>query len=351
MCGIIGYIGKNEISVKHLLKNAQFNSYRGDDGIGIIYMDKEGKLNVIKKLNTIAELLTETLDPKRAKKRERKGCFEHTVFDKEGYEKKAGKFKKEASELLDINSNLIFLHHRKGTYGGDEEENLHPMKYRNRYYIHNGTAYGIQAAKTYLEVMSGIVFDSETDTEVIGVLYRELMDKFKDGDEVFDILQNMFPEGWGVLIEICEDGKVTVIKDMFRDLWLYRKYNDGNILISEPTPFIEKFDKAYYLQDGILDVNMKLIGDDYTDMAKQTLSWWTGIADDKVRDIKCDICGDTKFVVSTFNFEGHKYQDSREDRCFECCIFNQPKVSTTNEDQQKIANKKAILKSYLGDVK
>ena len=37
MCGIMAYIGNKEVKLKEILESAKFNSYRGDDGIGVLY--------------------------------------------------------------------------------------------------------------------------------------------------------------------------------------------------------------------------------------------------------------------------------------------------------------------------
>lgn len=47
MCGIIGYIGK-ENSVAHLMKGLEALEYRGYDSAGIAFFDRDGGLHCVK---------------------------------------------------------------------------------------------------------------------------------------------------------------------------------------------------------------------------------------------------------------------------------------------------------------
>jgi len=352
MCGIVGYIGKNNIPIRQLVKNAQFNSYRGNDGIGIIHKNDNGKLDVNKFLYELDEVASKTLSKNRTTKVVRVGSFEYSTYDKERYKLEASKFKSDMTSILNKSSELAFLHHRKATYGADTMENLHPIKINNKYYIHNGTAWGMQSIKSYLEVMMGKKFTSETDTEVISVLYNELLKKYKgDTKQIYETFQEMFTSGWGILIEITEDGKVTVIKDSCRDLWLYKTYDKGIIVISEPTPFLNKFDKVIKLGDGIIEINMKTNdGTDYTEWANKTYNWWKEADDDKKEIKKCDICKTEKYSLSTYHCTGHPQENDRDDRCFQCMVLNTKKVDV-DDDWSKQENKKMVYECFLGDKK
>ena len=350
MCGIVGYIGKKGVTIRQLVKNALFNSYRGDDGVGILYLNSDNKLKVEKYLYELVEVFDKEIDKTRTSKRERVGSFEFTTFDKDEYDKENSKFKDEMKTLLNTKTNLAFVHHRKATYGDDVIENLHPIEYKGKHYIHNGTAWGMQSVKSYLEVMMGIEFKSETDTEVIAILYNELIKKYKgDKEKVYDTFIEMFPDGWGVLLEIDETGGVIAIKDDCRDLWLYRHDNDGMVLVSEPTPYIKSFDNVFKLGTGIFSVNMKIDGEDYTEMTRKTLNWWKSADKDNVEVKKCEICNTEKICLSTYFCEGHPKENEREDRCFQCFVLNKIKEEK-DADWKKQEGRKNSLKFYLGEI-
>ena len=344
MCGIIGYIGKKGIDVESLVKSAQYNSYRGDDGIGILY-EKDNKWYTKKQLYKLEELLTGCLDKEKIKKQVRIGSIGTTVEDEEKYNEKQKKFESYAERILDIKSNTIFLHHRKGTYGGKTVKNLHPIKYDKKFYIHNGTA-EVHSVKTYLEINTDIVFKSETDTEVLANLYNFLKKTYKNNmKKIYEAMLSMFPDGWGVLIEIALDGTVTVIKDYERNLWLYKRDDDGIILVSEPTPYIKEFDKVIYLEGGIFKIDKNTEGTDYTDISENVLIEVIKSleSDDIDMKKKCDKCSIEKPVISMLGLTGHPFGKS-EDICFECMVLEWDKEEndTYETDIQKLLYEKCI---------
>jgi len=349
MCGIVGYIGKEPKDIKELLVNAKFNIHRGDSGVGIIYK-KNKELRIHKLLRKIDEIYTTTLDKDNTSKVVRVGSFEMTAIDDEKYEKEQASFEKSMKQLLNTETKFAFLHHRKATYGADEIKNLHPMKYNDNYYIHNGTA-GTSSVKGYLELHTKIEFDSETDTEVLAVVYNHLKEHFKgDEEKIYEQLSHWFPDGWGILIEITKSGKVTIIKDYTRDIWMYKLKDGGIMLCSEPTPYISKWKSLILVSDGINIVNSKMDGDDYTDMARKARRWWvkainTGNQIDA--NHKCDVCKtENKFTLSTIYCDGHTFSGTRDDICFECMVLND---NIDDEDSENsIVAKKLIYSDYLG---
>jgi glucosamine--fructose-6-phosphate aminotransferase (isomerizing) len=127
MCGIIGYIGKQN-AVPLLVDGLKKLEYRGYDSSGLAFLNK----------NRI----------------EIKRC--------------AGKIKELESSLkgMDYRSSVGIGHTRWATHGRPSEENAHPHKAYGVVVVHNGII------ENYLEIKSkltkkGHTFTSDTDTEVI----------------------------------------------------------------------------------------------------------------------------------------------------------------------------------------
>lgn len=134
MCGIVGYIGRNNAK-EILLNGLEKLEYRGYDSAGIALLDHE-QLTVIKEKGRIADLR-----------------------------------KKVGSEAF---GEVGIGHTRWATHGKPSEENAHPHQSATGRFVivHNGVIENYASLKeTYLE---GAQFKSDTDTEVI----VQLIEKF-----------------------------------------------------------------------------------------------------------------------------------------------------------------------------
>ena len=212
MCGIVGYIGTKERPIEELLIDAKCNVHRGDDGVGIIYKTKD-KLVTQKLLLSLEEITEKTLNEDKVMCTKRIGSIGIPIKDEKKYDKLQKEHESLMDKVLSIKSNFIFVHHRKGTYGGNTVENLHPFLYNGKYYLHNGTASGFQSVKRWFELNQGIVFKSDTDTEVLAVVYNLLKDKLGNKPkEIFTNLSIMFPGGIGVMVEILHRFKADLMK-------------------------------------------------------------------------------------------------------------------------------------------
>jgi len=323
MCGISAYIGASEREIKDILASAVNNKHRGDDGVGIIYRESSKKLSINKHLLHLDEMYDAKLDENRALRRKKIGSVGKMCKDEELYNKLQAEHEKEMSKLLATKSHLIVVHHRKATCGDNKLENLHPFEYNGKYYVHNGTAEGYQSIKNWLEINNGIKFKSETDTEVLAVVYNLLKESLKGKPkEIYARLTSMFPHGFGVILEIT-DSSITIIKDEERELWayIYGKNNEKVYLISEPSPGRDKFSKLWRVSPGIFDVtNMKVT--DYTKECKEALKCWhDSFNESHPKVAKCDCCkSENKSIVSAYYMEDGPLKESREDRCFECMV-------------------------------
>src|SRR5215204_6080230 len=140
MCGIVGYIGKNE-AIPVLLDGLRRLEYRGYDSAGVATL-AGGKIETRKRVGRIANL-AELLKQKPVK------------------------------------GQIGISHTRWATHGGVTDENAHPHsdKSGRLFLCHNGVIENYAHLKEQL-MREGHVFESQTDTEVfahlIGKCYDEL---------------------------------------------------------------------------------------------------------------------------------------------------------------------------------
>lgn len=147
MCGIVGYIGPQEVSPL-LLDGLKKLEYRGYDSAGLAVHDNKGirLLRAVGKLANLSEL--EKKNP--------------------------------------LSGNLGIGHTRWATHGRPSETNAHPHVVQGVAVVHNGIIENHLALRQVLE-KEGIKFSSDTDTEIISHLIarakmqgRPLLDAVRD---------------------------------------------------------------------------------------------------------------------------------------------------------------------------
>ncbi|MFH2071084.1 MAG: glutamine--fructose-6-phosphate transaminase (isomerizing) [Elusimicrobiota bacterium] len=143
MCGIVGYIGKNN-AVEIILEGLKRLEYRGYDSAGIAVLTGNG-ISVVRCAGKLANLSAQL-----ARK--------------------------------PVSGNLGVGHTRWATHGKPSEENAHPhMDCKNKIVVvHNGIIENFMELKKEL-TKEGHRFSSETDTEVI----VHLIEKYYDGRDLF----------------------------------------------------------------------------------------------------------------------------------------------------------------------
>ncbi len=131
MCGIIGYIGdKNPVDV--LIKGLKNLEYRGYDSAGIALKNEE-EIQIIKSVGKISDL------------------------------------EEKIKNTNIISSHMGIAHTRWATHGKPNEINAHPHKVGKITLVHNGIIENAEELKRELQE-KGIVFQSDTDTEVAAAL-------------------------------------------------------------------------------------------------------------------------------------------------------------------------------------
>lgn len=131
MCGIVGYIGKNE-ALPVLLNGLQKLEYRGYDSAGVALLN--GSLETFKKKGKVSDLVT-------------------------------------FMQSKPINANVGIGHTRWATHGEPSDENAHPHQSHNSLFslVHNGIIENYHLLKKDL-IANGYQFKSDTDTEVLANL-------------------------------------------------------------------------------------------------------------------------------------------------------------------------------------
>ena len=207
MCGIIGYIGKNN-SVPILIKGLKNLEYRGYDSAGIAIL-KENKIKIIKEKGKIINL------EKRIDKEE--------------------------------DSNIGIGHTRWATHGKANKTNAHPHHQNNITIVHNGIIENYVELKKELE-SKGYKFKTETDSEVacayIDYLYKKEKDILKALNECTKILKGSYA--------IC-----IIVKNDYNHLYVIKKESpliiglgkEENFVASDVPAIISYTNKYITLED------------------------------------------------------------------------------------------------------
>jgi len=210
MCGIVGFTSKNNVS-EFLLEGLSKLEYRGYDSAGIAVFDGS-EIKIEKTVKRISDL----------------------------YDRTSG-----GQKLI---GNIGIGHTRWATHGAPSERNAHPHTSENSLFavVHNGIIENYAELKAEL-IAEGVVFNSDTDTEVV----PHLLSKYYKGDlkEAVRKTEERL-EGSYALGIICKDfpDTLTAVKN-FSPL-IIGVAEEGNIIASDVTAVISKTRDIIYLEDG-----------------------------------------------------------------------------------------------------
>ncbi len=217
MCGIVGYIGKRE-AYPILIKGLRRLEYRGYDSAGVALLNSEGSLNVYKT----------------------KGKVDNLV---------------EFCNDKDVSGSVGIAHTRWATHGEPSSLNAHPhySQSKNLAIIHNGIIENYADLKTKLQA-KGIVFMSDTDTEVIVQMVEYIMDK-KNLD-VLTAVQLTLHQVIGAYAIAIIDKRVPnqIIAARKQSPLVVGIGKNEFFLGSDASPIVEYTDKVVYLEDGNIAV-------------------------------------------------------------------------------------------------
>jgi glucosamine--fructose-6-phosphate aminotransferase (isomerizing) len=206
MCGIIGYVGKD--NAKDIIISGLYAlEYRGYDSSGIAYNVKD-KIKIVKMEGKVANL---------EKKLKEISDFPHTAIG----------------------------HTRWATHGKPNEVNAHPHKVGMTTLVHNGII------ENYLELknkLSSIYnYKSETDTEVacalIDYYYKQEKDKLKSLKKAQGDIIGSYA------FAIIFDDEPNSIYVMRKDSPLIVAEKDNNFFVASDIAALLKYTNKYYLLD------------------------------------------------------------------------------------------------------
>ncbi len=152
MCGIIGYVGKNQKSLDVLITGLESLEYRGYDSAGVAFISDD-KLNIVKEQGRIRNL----------------------------------------KEKLDFNmpTNIGIGHTRWATHGLPKTVNAHPHSVSKITLVHNGIIENYEEIKEKFKTYN---FKSETDTEVAACLLNNL---YEQNNNMLDAIKEFIKEAKG----------------------------------------------------------------------------------------------------------------------------------------------------------
>ncbi len=204
MCGIVGYVGKNECT-DILIDSLSKLEYRGYDSAGIAVFDS-GEIKVAKSKGRLADLVEKM--------------------------KTEGKIKGHAG----------IGHTRWATHGEPSDINSHPHSGKRVTIVHNGIIENYKQIKDFL-ISQNREFLSETDTEVVA----QLLDYYYEGDPLDAIIKVMREIRGSFALGIVFADFADTVYAVRRESPLIVGVGENESFIASDVPAILKYTKNYYL--------------------------------------------------------------------------------------------------------
>ena len=212
MCGIVGFIGREQ-AAPILLDGLARLEYRGYDSAGVAVYSEKNQALTVRKAKGRLQVLSDLIQGGAA-----------------------------------VDGTVGIGHTRWATHGAPSDANSHPQVSQNGKIavVHNGIIENYVELKQFL-ISNGVTFTSETDTEVVA----QLIEYFYQGDileAVGRVLRRI--EGAYALGILCADFPDQLIA-VRKDSPLILGYGDGcNFLASDVTAIIRHTRKVGYMEDG-----------------------------------------------------------------------------------------------------
>ncbi len=214
MCGIYGYIGREERDLARMTHRALCElEYRGYDSWGIAVEQPKG-IFVTKAVGKISDTPTSTLASVRGK--------------------------------------IAIGHSRWATHGGVTEHNAHPQWNADKtiMVIHNGIIENHEELRAFLRAQKGapqVSYVSETDTEVVAHLIEYFMWTGKTFEEAFVATGQMLEGRYAIVVMKHGESCLLAMRDGSP---LVVGVGDGEYIVASDVPaFIEDTRTVVYLDD------------------------------------------------------------------------------------------------------
>lgn len=215
MCGIIGYIGKNN-TVPILIEGLKRLEYRGYDSAGISIVDENNNIKIVKKIGKIENL------------------------------------EKALRAQAGISGFCGIAHTRWATHGVVNEINSHPHFdcRKNIFLVHNGIIENYSELKEKL-IKEGHRFISQTDTEVVA----HLIEKFFDGNLEKAVIRALksVKGAYGLAVISKKDPNKIVVAKNSSPLLIGLGENEF-IVASDASAIMAHTKQVVYLSDGEIAV-------------------------------------------------------------------------------------------------
>lgn len=219
MCGIIGYIGKDNKAISKTISCLEKLEYRGYDSAGIAYIS-DNSINIVKEKGRIKRL-KEKLD-----------------YDKQ--------------------SNLAIAHTRWATHGEANIVNAHPHKVGSVTIVHNGIIENYLELKKFLQE-KGYTFISQTDTEVACATIDYYYQINKD---IVNAINSFIKNVKGsYALGIIFDEDLNTLYAIRKDSPLIIGIDNSNYFIASDIPAILEYTNKYIILD---DNEIAILNDNYT---------------------------------------------------------------------------------------
>ncbi len=209
MCGIVGYVGKNEAQ-GFLLSGLKRLEYRGYDSAGMVTLAEDGRATLIRAKGKIVNLEEKLVKNKRDDK-------------------------------------IGIGHTRWATHGEPSEENAHPHQAGDIFVVHNGI---IENYKELKKTLTEHEFKSETDSEVLAALINSF---YKDGkyplvNAVVQALK-LVQGTYGIAVVSRKNPDEIVVARSGSPL-VIGIGNDETLIASDASALVGHTKRAIYLNDG-----------------------------------------------------------------------------------------------------
>lgn len=211
MCGIVGYIGKQQ-AYPLVINGLKRLEYRGYDSAGIALWNNQ---------------------PFLYKSKGRVSDLENLIADK------------------NTQANIGFGHTRWATHGEPNNLNAHPHQsmHGNFILVHNGIIENYPRLKKRLEDR-GVVFQSETDTEVLVNLIEHVYEKGGvDAETAVRLALHKVIGAYGLVIFCTKEPDKLIVARKSSPI-VVGIGTDGYFIASDATPIIEHTNSVIYLNDN-----------------------------------------------------------------------------------------------------